>query len=287
MHIYNTMEGTYFNAFKLSNNYAIAGCIFLNDCLLIEHFIVLDMWQIHHIHKFKITQETGIIPTIIGMSGANIPRRSIPHQLVVNQSDMHYDTSNLYLMQERIYVQAGKVTDAVETFIDLYFRDKGCKLHNNPLPTELCTKHLRKYTKTTHAKTEAFSITLQELGTLGHFRSAFNSNSPGKFKFSGTKKHLDGPKDLRHKYLHTFVLSTLIEKNGMVYRLTIILYSRALVGSFLLIHGPTRTFVQFIKKNRRRNITVTYIIVISNIPTKVLTMWHEILITLLFHPIMS
>ena len=195
-----------------------------------------------------MTQETGIIPTIIGMSGANIPRRSIPHQLVVNQSDMHYDTSNLCLMQERICVQAGKVMDSVETFIDLYFQDKGCKLYNNLLPTELCTKHLRKYTKTTRAKMEAFSITLQELGTLGDFWSAFNSNSPGKFKFSGIKKHLDGPKGLQHKYLHTFVLSTLIEKNGIVYRLTIILYSRALVGSFLLMHGPTKTFVQFIKK---------------------------------------
>ena len=143
-----------------------------------------------------MTQETGIIFTIIGMSRANIPGQSIPKQTVINkQSNMYYDANNLRLMQELVYVQAGKVMDAVETFIDLYFRDKGCKLHNNPLPTELCTKHLRKYTKTTHAKTEAFSMMLQELGTLDEFWSAFNSNSPRKFKFSGTKKHLGGPND--------------------------------------------------------------------------------------------
>ena len=33
----------------------------------------------------------------------------------------------------------------------------------------------------------------------------------------------------------------------MVYRLTIILYLRELVGHFLSMYGPTRTFVQFIK----------------------------------------
>ena len=106
---------------------------------------------------------------------------------------MHYDANNLRLMQELVYVQADKVMDAVETFIDLHLRDKGCKLHDNPLRTELCAKNLRKYTKAAHAKTEAFSIMLQELGTLDEFRSVFNRNSPGKFKFSGTKKHLDGP----------------------------------------------------------------------------------------------
>ena len=43
VHIYNTLEGTYFNVFKLSNNSAIAGCILLDNCLLIDHFIVLAM----------------------------------------------------------------------------------------------------------------------------------------------------------------------------------------------------------------------------------------------------
>ena len=138
----------------------------------------------------------GIIPTIIGMSRANIPRQTIPQQAVVNnQSNMHFDTSNLHLMQELTYVQAGKVMDEVETFIYLYLRDKCCKLHENPLCTELCSKHFCKYTKATHAKTEAFSMMLQELGALNEFWSAFNSNSPGIFKFSGTKKHLDGPND--------------------------------------------------------------------------------------------
>ena len=143
---------------------------------------------------------------------------------------------------------AGKVMDAVETFIDLYFRDKGCKLHNNPLPTELCTKHLRKYTKTTHAKTEVFSIMLQELGTLDEFRSVFNRKSPGKFKFSGIKKHLNGPNDFQHKYCHTFVLSTLIEKNGMVYRLSIILYSRESVGRFFVNEWSYQDFCSIYEK---------------------------------------
>ena len=140
-------------------------------------------------------QETGSIPTIIGMSGVNIPRQSIPQQAVINKSDMHFDASNLRLRQKRAYVQAGKVMDAVETFIDLHLWDKSCKLHDNPLRTELYTKHLCKYTKATHSKMDAFSIMLQELGTLDEFLSAFNSNSPRNLKFSGTKKHLDGPND--------------------------------------------------------------------------------------------
>ena len=100
---------------------------------------------------------------------------------------MHYDASNLHLMQELVSMQAGKVMDVVETFIYLHLRDKGCKLHDNPLCTELCEKNLCKYIKATHAKTGAFSMMLQELGTLDECRSALNSNSSGKFKFSGTE----------------------------------------------------------------------------------------------------
>ena len=151
-------------------------------------------------------------------------------------------------MQEQVYVQADKVMDEVEKFIYLHLRDKGCKLHDNPLRTELCVKHLHKYTKATHAKTEAFSMMLQELGTLDEFWSAFNSNSPGKFKFSRTKKPLDGPNDFRYKYRHTFVLSTLIEKNGMVYRLTIILYSRELVGRFFVNAWSNQDFCLIYEK---------------------------------------
>ena len=52
-----------------------------------------------------MTQETGIIPTIIGMNEVNIPRQSIPQQAIVdNQSNMYYDASNLRLMRELFFM---------------------------------------------------------------------------------------------------------------------------------------------------------------------------------------
>ena len=113
---------------------------------------------------------------------------------MVDQPRMVYsnEKNKIRLMQELVYLQVGKVMDAVEKFIELHVRDKkGEKLHDNRLRTERCARYLRRYTRARCAKTEAFSIMLQEVG---------------------------------HKYRHTFVLSTLIVKNDKVYRLTIILY---------------------------------------------------------------
>ena len=201
-----------------------------------------------------MSKKTGISPTLIGIDGVNKPETSDPlPDVMVDQPRMVYsnEKDKKRLMQEHMHLQVGKVQDAVENFIELHVRDKGEKLHDNRLRTERCARYLRRYTRACCAKTEAFSIMLQLVGTLDEFISAFIEKLMTKFKFLGTKKHRDGPNDSRHKYRHTFVLSTLIVKNGKVYRLTIILYSRHSVGRFLSNYGPANTFVEFMKSYRK------------------------------------
>ena len=201
-----------------------------------------------------MSKKTGIIPNLIGLEGVNKPEFSDPlPESVVDQPRMEYsnEKENKRLMQEHMHLQVGMVQDAVENFIRLHVRDKGEKLHDNQLRTDRCARHLRRYTRASIAKTEAFSIMLQLVGSIDEFISAFIENGMENFKFLGTKKHRDGPNDSRHKYRHTFVLSTLIVKDSKVYRLTIILYSRRSVGRFLSNHGPANTFVQFMKSYRK------------------------------------
>ena len=201
-----------------------------------------------------MSQKLGIIPNLIGLEGVNKPEFSDPlPESVVDQPRMEYsnEKENKRLMQEHMHLQVGMVQDAVENFIRLHVRDKGEKLHDNQLRTDRCARHLRRYTRASIAKTEAFSIMLQLVGSIDEFISAFIENGMENFKFLGTKKHRDGPNDSRHKYRHTFVLSTLIVKDSKVYRLTIILYSRRSVGRFLSNHGPANTFVQFMKSYRK------------------------------------
>ena len=195
-----------------------------------------------------MSTEKGIIPNLIGLTGVNVEKTSNPHpDVTVDQPSMVYsnEKDKIRLMQEYVHLQVGRVQDATETFADQHVRDKGEKLHDNSMRTKLCADYLRKFTRARHAKTEAFSIMLQKVATIEDFISAFKTESI--IKFSGTKKHLDGPNDFRHKYRHTFVLSTLILKDGIVYRLTIILYSRQSVGRFLSQFGPVSTFVNFMK----------------------------------------
>lgn len=195
-----------------------------------------------------MSKKKGIISNLIGLTGVNVEKTSDPlPDVTVDQPCMVYsnEKDKARLMQEHVHLQVGKVMDATETFADQHVRDKGEKLHDNSMRTKLCAKYLRKFTRARHAKTEAFSIMLQKVATIEDFISAFQAESIKQF--SGTKKHLDGPNDFQHKYRHTFVLSTLILKDGVVYRLTIILYSRQSVGRFLSQFGPVSTFVDFMK----------------------------------------
>lgn len=201
-----------------------------------------------------MSKKTGIVPNLIGIEGVNKPETAEPlPDSTVDQPEMVYsnEKDKKRLMQEHMHLQVGKVQDAVENFIKLHVRDKGEKLHDNQLRTKRCALHLRRYTRARCAKTEAFSVMLQLVGTEKEFIAAFKETAGKKFKFLGTKKHRDGPNDSRHKYRHTFVLSTLIVKDGIVYRLTIILYSRQSVGRFLSNYGPANTFVEFMNSYRK------------------------------------
>ena len=120
----------------------------------------------------------------------------------------------------------GGLADAMMNLVDEYVRDEnGEKLMNDTARDNEFGSDFREIAGMQDCRFEAFTLIRQFLGTVDDFQE-------GKL-FTGTGRHLDGPNDRRDGYNWTFVLSFLVVRDGKVYRLTLILYTRTSCGNWM------------------------------------------------------
>ena len=86
-------------------------------------------------------------------------------------------------------------------------------------------ERLRELTNAKHSRCKAFTVVRSFIGTVKKV------GYPTQSEVNLTKKHLDGPNDIRNSYKHTSINSFLSKWNNKIYRMTWIAYTRRSCGN--------------------------------------------------------
>ena len=140
----------------------------------------------------------------------------------------------------------GPVVDRTTMLMDTICFDNGGRLMNDSQRNSMFGAKLRTLIRSRHSRFEAFTIVRQPLGKAADVLG-------GKIKFNGTHRHLDGPNCTRQSYRMTAVFSYLCVWNEVVYRMSIIMYTRASCGNYCW-----RNYFARILRRRLRDYIVEY-----------------------------
>ena len=125
---------------------------------------------------------------------------------------------------------AAELMDAMYLCGDSYIRDENGlrNMSNDPQRDEYFGKKLRERTGCKQSKFEAFTLIRQYVGKAEDLKKGGSSEG-----FRNTKRHRDINNCHRSNWNYTYVSSFLVEHEGNVYRLTLILYTRSSCGDWL------------------------------------------------------
>ena len=122
-----------------------------------------------------------------------------------------------------LWLSIGSVADVLTDFMDLHCVVEGGRGHfDDEARTEFAGVKFRNAIGASRSRYESATVAVTELGTVDKVD-----------KKHTLKRHTDGPNDSRPGYDITCVFWCIVEVDGLVYRVTVILYSRRAAGNAL------------------------------------------------------